>query len=383
MLPLQGITVVSIEQAVAAPFATRQLADLGARVIKVERPEGGDFARGYDTTVNGMSSHFTWLNRSKESITLNLKENKDKEVLERLLAQADVFIQNLAPGAMGRLGFDPEELLKKYPRLISVGISGYGSNGSYRDKKAYDLLIQCEAGAVSVTGTEETPSKTGMSIADIAAGMYAYTSVLTALLARNQTNKGDVIEISMLEALGEWMGYPMYYANYGGTEPKRTGASHATIYPYGPFTLKDGKTVFLGIQNEREWKQFCDQVLQLEELAEDPRFESNYKRVENREVLETIIEETFQQLTSEEVIQGLNEANIANARLNTMKEFMDHPQLKERKRWGDVELPSGERVKALIPPFTAKNLDYVMNPIPALGEHTDKILKEIGISRVE
>ncbi|ERN51302.1 CoA transferase [Alkalihalophilus marmarensis] len=377
MLPLQGITVVSIEQAVAAPFASRQLADLGARVIKVERPDGGDFARGYDTTVNGLSSHFVWLNRSKESVELDLKSDTDKQILEKLLSEADVFIQNLAPGAISRLGFDPEELLEKYPELISVSISGYGSNGSYRDKKAYDLLIQCEAGAVSVTGTEEVPSKAGISIADIAAGMYAYSSILAALYARNQTNKGDHIEISMLEALGEWMGYPMYYANYGGTEPKRTGASHATIYPYGPFKAGDGKTVFLGIQNEREWKQFCQKVIQLPNLIEDNRFNSNHKRVENYHELESYITAEFNKISSEAVINRLNTAKIANARLNSMKEFMKHPQLQERERWEEVITPNGT-IQALKPPFTAKYIDYVMNPIPAAGEHTEKILKEFG-----
>ncbi|MDI2587561.1 CaiB/BaiF CoA-transferase family protein [Psychrobacillus sp. NEAU-3TGS] len=257
MLPLKGISVVSLEQAVAAPYTTRQLADLGARVIKVERP-GGDFARKYDETVHGMSSIFVWLNRSKESLTLDLKDSEGKKVLDKILSEADVFIQNLAPGAINRLGFSPEELKKKYPQLIICSISGYGTDGPYKDKKAYDLLIQCEAGLMSITGTEETPSRAGISIADIAAGMYAYTGILTALFARKETNKGAVIEISMLEALSEWMGYPLLYSEYGGSDPKRTGASHAAIYPYGPFKVKDEEQVFLAIQNEREWKQFCE-----------------------------------------------------------------------------------------------------------------------------
>jgi len=374
MLPLKGMTVVSLEQAVAAPFATRQLADLGARVIKVERPTG-DFARHYDTTVKGMASHFVWLNRSKESLALDLKRDEDKKVLDKILSEADVFVQNLAPGAVDRLGFSPAELQKKYPKLIICGISGYGTDGPYRDKKAYDLLIQCEAGLLSITGTEEITSKVGISIADISAGMYAYTGILTALIARGQTGKGTVMEVSMLEALGEWMGYPMYYAGYGGTEPKRTGASHATIYPYGPFMAGDGKLVFLGVQNEREWQQFCEMVLERPELTDDDRFKSNYLRSENSDALENIINEGFNHLSSDQIIEKLQEAKIANARLNTMKEFMNHPQLEARNRWQEVESPVG-KLKALLPPVTFEGIDTVMNPIPEVGEHTEAILKE-------
>src|SRR5699024_6074496 len=342
MLPLEGVTVVSLEQAIAVPFATRQLADLGARVIKIERPETGDFARNYDTTVNGMSSHFVWCNRSKESLTLDLKTDKGKQVLGKLLEQADVLVQNLAPGAIERMGFDPEELIEKNPKLIVSSISGYGKNGSYEHKKAYDLLIQCEAGLVSVTGSEDTPSKTGISIADIAAGMYMYSGILTALLNRGKTGKGTVMEISMLEALGEWMGFPMYYSVYGGKEPKRTGASHATIYPYGPFVCGDEKTVFIGLQNEREWKKFCDIVLKKPNLASDSRFDNNSKRSENRKELRTIIEESFDELNSGEVITRLEEAKIANARLNNLQDFYDHPQLAARNRWTTVQTPAGE-----------------------------------------
>ena len=377
MLPLDGITIVSLEQAVAAPFATRQLADLGARVIKVERPETGDFARNYDKTVKGMASHFVWINRSKESITLDLKQEEAKEVLDKLLANADVFIQNLAPGAVDRLGFGAAELKEKYPQLIICGISGYGSSGPYMDKKAYDLLIQCEAGLVSVTGTEDTPSKSGISIADIAAGMYAYTGILTAIIARSKTGKGAVLEVSMLEALAEWMGYPLYYAGYGESEPKRTGASHATIYPYGPFTAGDQKQVFMGIQNEREWVRFCENVLKDSELSQDARFSNNSNRVSNKEELKAIIDHAFEKMDSTQIIELLEDAKIANARLNTVSELMDHPQLQARNRWREVVSPVGN-IKALLPPATFDEIETVMNPIPAVGEHTEAILKELG-----
>ncbi|WP_031545462.1 CaiB/BaiF CoA transferase family protein [Salinicoccus luteus] len=378
MLPLEGITVVSLEQAIAVPFATRQLADLGARVIKVERPDVGDFARGYDTTVNGMSSHFVWCNRSKESIALDLKSDEGKEALSKLIGKADVLIQNLAPGALERMGFVPEELVEKHPELVVCSLSGYGKGGPYEQKKAYDLLVQCEAGLVSVTGTEEEPSKAGISIADIAAGMYAYTGVLTALMNRMKTGRGTVMEVSMLEALGEWMGYPAYYAAYGNKEPKRTGASHSTIYPYGPFVCGDGKTVFIGLQNEREWAQFCDRVLDDPELKNDARFNTNSLRSENRAALKALIEEQFSNLTSETVIERVENAKIANARLNTMKDFFNHPQLKARDRWKDVETPEG-RISALVPPVTMNGFEAVMKPVPGLGEHTDSILEELGL----
>ncbi|MGH2316693.1 CaiB/BaiF CoA transferase family protein [Planococcus sp. SE5232] len=379
MLPLEGITVVSLEQAVAAPFATRQLADLGARVIKVERPGVGDFARNYDKTVKGMASHFVWINRSKESLALDLKQEEAKEVLYKLLEEADVFLHNLAPGAVDRLGFSAEELKAKYPKLIICSISGYGTFGPYTNKKAYDLLIQCEAGLVSVTGTEDTPSKAGISIADIAAGMYAYTGVLTAIISRYKTGKGAIIEVSMLEALAEWMGYPLYYSAYGDNEPQRTGASHATIYPYGPFEAGDGKMVFMGIQNEREWVEFCETVLDNPELAVDPLFNSNSQRVVNKTALKTIIEDVFQGMDSGQAIERLEQSRIANARLNTMNELVDHPQLAARDRWREVDSPVG-KLKALIPPVTSDEVDTVMNPIPAVGEHTHSILSEFGFS---
>ncbi|WP_102026604.1 CaiB/BaiF CoA transferase family protein [Salirhabdus sp. Marseille-P4669] len=378
MLPLEGVTVVAIEQAIAVPFATRQLADLGARVIKIERPKTGDFARQYDSTVRGMSSHFIWCNRSKESITLDLKSDEGKEVLRRLLEKADVFVQNLAPGALKRMGFEPNELVEKHPSLIVCSLSGYGESGPYAHKKAYDLLVQCEAGLVSITGTEEEPVKTGIPSADIAAGMYAYTGILTALLNRMKTGKGTVLEISMLEALGEWMGYPMYYSAFGGEEPKRTGASHSTIYPYGPFKCGDGKTVFIGLQNEREWSTFCKQVLENETLATDKRFHTTARRSDNREILKEIIEKTFDRLTSAEVLDRLEQAKIANARLNNMKDFFEHPQLIARNRWDQVQTPVGS-VVALKPPINMEGVEAVMAPVPELGEHTEKIMKELGL----
>jgi itaconate CoA-transferase len=377
MLPLEGITVVSLEQAVAAPFATRQLADLGARVIKIERPVDGDFARGYDTTVLGMSSHFVWLNRSKESLTLDLKREEAKLVLHRLLGKADVFIQNLAPGATERLGFHTPALRKKYPRLIICDLSGYGSSGPYRDKKAYDLLVQAETGLISITGTRETPSKVGISVADISCGMYAYSGILTALLARSRTGEGVALETSLFDSLAEWMSYPAYFTSYGGSAPPRSGASHATIAPYGPSMSGDHKAVYLGLQNEREWKRFCEVVLENPAISRDPRFDSNAKRDQNRQQLDQAIQDVFQKLTAAEIISRLEKAQIANARLNTVQEFVDHPQLDARKRWTTVDSPVGS-IRALLPPVNMENVDPVMNKIPALGEQTTAILGELG-----
>jgi len=381
MLPLEGIIVVSLEQAIAAPFASRQLADLGARVIKLERPGDGDFARNYDQTVKGLSSHFVWVNRSKESLTLDLKNPQGKEILHKLLEKADVFLHNLAPGAVDRLGFGAQQLTEEFPRLIVCSISGYGGSGPYRDKKAYDLLIQCEAGVLSVTGTPETPSKVGISIADICAGMYAYSGILTALINRNKTGKGAILEISMLEALAEWMGFPMYYTAYGESELTRTGASHASIYPYGPFPSRDGKKVFLGIQNEREWSRFCEIVLLLPEVSSDPRFANNFNRYQNKTILQPIIEAVLCLLTADEVIERLEAAQIANARMNDMQEFFEHPQLQARGRWREVQTPAGS-IQALIPPVTMEGFEPAMNPIPDVGEHTERILAELGYDAV-
>jgi itaconate CoA-transferase len=377
MLPLEGITVISLEQAVAAPFATRQLADLGARVIKVERPGKGDFARLYDTRARGLSSHFVWLNRSKESLTLDLKQERAREILNQLLDNADVFVQNLAPGATGRLGFGTESLRERHPRLIVCDVSGYGATGPYRDKKAYDLLVQCEAGVVSVTGTPETPSKAGIAVADIAAGMYAYSTILAALFRRERTGEGASIEVSLFEALAEWMGFPAYYAMYGEGEPARNGASHSSIAPYGPFACAGGEVVFLGIQNEREWEKICGAVLERPSLAEDQRFSSNSDRLANREALCEEIEETFGQLEAEEVIEKLEEAGIANARQRSIREFLDHPQLRARDRWREVDSPVGP-IHALLPPAAMSGAEAVMAPIPEVGEHNASILSELG-----
>ena len=375
--PLDGVTVVTLEQAVAAPFATRQLADLGARVIKVERPKVGDFARAYDSTVKGLSSHFVWLNRSKESLTLDLKRPEARDVVSRLLERADVFVQNLAPGAAGRLGLNAGTLRERRPQLIVCDVSGYGSTGPYRDKKAYDLLVQAEAGLVSITGTETEPVKSSISVADIAAGMYAYSGVLTALFRRERTGDGATIEVSMLEALTEWMGFPLYYTMYGGSPPPRSGAHHAAIAPYGPFTGADGETVFLGLQNEREWARFCDQVLQRPELAIDARFESNAKRVEQRLALEAEIDEVFGKLNVEEIIARLDLAKIANARMNSIAQLADHEQLAARQRWREVSTSVGS-LRAILPPATIDGVESRFDPIPDIGANTDAIMEELG-----
>jgi len=379
MRPLSGITVVTLEHAIAAPLATRHLADLGARVIKIERPGAGDFARGYDERVRGLSSHFVWTNRSKESLTLDVKHAQAQKILKRLiLERADVLVQNLAPGAAARLGLSHESLSPEKPSLIVCDISGYGGNGPYKDKKAYDLLIQSEAGFLSVTGTKGEPAKAGISVADIAAGMYAYSNILAALLDRHKTGRGRHIDVSMLESLLEWMSYPLYYAFDGAGPPERTGASHATIYPYGPFPAGDGKTVMLGIQNEREWAAFCEKVLARPELAGDPRFASVSKRAAARAVLQPIIVAAFSLLSAEELVQRLDAAQIANARVNDMREVWDHPQLRARKRWDEVETPLG-RVAAPLPPGLAGG-EARMGAVPALGEHTEAILAELGLS---
>jgi itaconate CoA-transferase len=377
-LPLEGITVISLEHAIAAPFCTRQLADMGARVIKIERPGVGDFARKYDERTRGMASHFVWTNRSKESLTLDLKHADAGPVLEQLLAQADVLVQNLAPGAAARMGLSFDALHAKFPKLIVCDISGYGEGGPYETKKAYDLLIQSESGFVSVTGSAEEPSKAGCSIADISAGSYAYSSILNALLLRHKTGLGSHLDVSMLESMVEWMSFPMYYAFEGAAPPPRAGASHATIYPYGPFPVGDGNTIMLGLQNEREWVIFCEKVIEQKALAIDPEFDNNTKRTANRARLRAVIVELFSKMTIAQVEQKLEEAQIANARVNEMKDVWAHPQLKARNRWTEVQSPVG-LLPALLPPATNNQFDARMDPIPGIGEHTQAILKELGV----
>ena len=380
MRPLEGVTVVALEHVIAGPFCTRQLADLGARIIKIERPGVGDPARVYDERVRGMASHFVWTNRSKESITLDLKREEARKIVHELLANADVLVQNLAPGAAARMGFAFEALKDKYPRLIVCDISGYGADGPYRDKKAYDLLIQSESGLLSVSGTPETPSKAGCSIVDIASGMYAYTNILAALIQRGRTGKGSRIDISMLESMVEWMSFPMYYSYEGAQPPVRAGASHATIYPYGPFPAGDGKIVMLGLQNEREWAVFCDKVLKQPELKTDARFSSNSRRSAARKELYLIIVEAFSSLTAEQIVRRLDDAQIGNARMNDMREVWEHAQLRARDRWVDVDTPVG-KIKAMLPPGVPDSFEPRMDPIPAIGQHTDAILNELGYDK--
>jgi len=380
--PLDGITVVSLEHAVAAPLCTRHLADMGARVIKIERPGAGDFARGYDERVRGLSSHFVWTNRSKESLSLNLKQPEASEVMARLLTSADVLVQNLAPGAAARLGLSFDALHEAYPRLIVCDISGYGAGGPYQDKKAYDLLIQSESGFVSVTGSADAPAKAGCSIADIAAGMYAYSAILNALLLRGKTGVGSHLDVSMLEAMVEWMGYPMYYAFDGAPPPPRAGAAHATIYPYGPFPVGDGATIMLGLQNEREWRVFCEAVLEQPELAEDARFSSNSRRVENRAALAALIVAAFSSLDGDAVTARLDAAQIANARVNDMAGVWAHPQLRARNRWREVGSPAGV-IPALLPPASSNAFAPRMESVPAVGEQSEAVLASLGYSTAE
>jgi itaconate CoA-transferase len=380
--PLEGITVLGLEQVIAGPFCTRQLADLGARVIKIERPDGGDAARGYDRTVQGESSHFVWVNRSKESLALDVKHPGAREILDRLLAKTDVFVQNLAPGAAERLGLGAAELRARHPRLIWCGISGYGPGGPYAAKKAYDLLVQCEAGLLSVTGMPDQPAKAGISVADIAAGMYAFSSILAALLRRQRDGVGATLDITMFEALGEWMGFPAYFTAYGGEAPRRSGAHHATIVPYGPFRTGRGGNVFLAIQNEREFERFCDLVLLNPALRTDPRFSTGPARAQNRNAMHEEIDKVFSKLSAGKILERLDRADIANAKLNSMQEFWDHPQLDARDRWREVDSPAGP-IDAIKPPFNLDGFEPRMDAIPALGAHSAAILGELGFGPAE
>ena len=377
--PLGGVTVVSLEQAVAAPFATRQLADLGARVIKIERAGDGDFARGYDRTTRGQSSYFAWLNRGKESVELDIKEPGDRELLDRLIDRADVFVQNLAPGAADRLGLGASALRAQRHRLICCSVSGYGTDGPYRAKKAYDLLVQCETGLLMTTGTPEAPSKAGISVADIAAGMYAYSGILTALYDRERTGRGTAVQVAMIDALAEWMTQPAYFSHYGGEPARRTGARHPSISPYGPFRTSGG-SVFFGIQNEREWLVFCRDILGRPDLAADPRFASNPERSARNDELTAIIEDSFADRTADEVSEALEAAGIACARLRAPEELPRHPELRARGRWLPVGTPGGD-IDALLPPVQAAGQEPVMGAVPALGEHTEAIRAEFATRR--
>jgi len=377
-LPLDGVTVVSLEHAIAAPLCTRQLAEIGARVIKIERPGSGDFARAYDARARGMASHFVWTNRSKESMALDLKSAPAKEVMHALLGKADVLVQNLAPGASARLGLSYEHLKDTHPALIVCDISGYGADGPYRDHKAYDLLIQAESGFLSVTGTEDEPVKAGCAIADIAAGMYAYSHILAALLHRARTGQGCRIDVSMLEAMIEWMGYPLYYALDDAAAPPRSGAFHATIYPYGPFTAADGETVFVAVQNEREWERFCRQVIQRPELACDKRFSSNAGRSAARAELGKILNAALSTFPARELCRQLDAAKIAHAQVRQMRDVWQHPQLAARRCWGEVVTPVGP-LPALKAPGLPDAMRAPMRPVPEVGEHTTAILAELGI----
>ena len=380
--PLEGITVVALEQVIAGPFCTRQLAELGARVIKIERPGAGDAARGYDQTVKGLSSHFVWVNRSKESLTIDVKHAGARAILARLVERADVFVQNLAPGAADRIGLGAAELRARHPRLIWCGISGYGQAGPYAAKKAYDLLVQCETGLLSVTGTAEAHAKAGIPVADIAAGMYALSSILAALLRREREGCGATLDITMFESLGEWMGFPAYFTAYGGSAPPRSGASHATIAPYGPFAAGDGQTVFLGVQNDREFARFAEIALGNAAIASDARFATGPARDANRDALRREIEHAFERMSGAQVLERLERAGIANARLNTMQEFWDHEQLKTRDRWCSVGSPAGA-LQAMKPPFNLDAFEPRMEDVPALGAHTRPILAELGFTAAE
>ena len=376
MRPLEGMRVIALEHAVAAPLCSRHLADLGADVIKIERPHEGDFARSYDSFVHGQASFFVWLNRGKRSVTLDLKHTAAAPVLERLIGGADVLLQNLAPGAAGRLGLSHTDLATRFPKLVVCDISGYGESGPFAQKKAYDLLIQAESGLISVTGTEETPSRVGISAADIATGMYSLSGILAALVRRGRTGEGANVKIAMLDALAEWMMYPLYRMAYASSPLPRSPTSHPALAPYGAHQTKDGQVIF-GLQNEREWATFCAKVLEQPNLATDQRFRDNNARREHRHELTELIEDYFSHMTSLDVVKKLDAAGIANGRLNEPGDVWQHVQFSARDRWREVETPGGP-VKALLPPFTFTDTEAVMGDVPALGQHTDVVLRELG-----
>jgi itaconate CoA-transferase len=371
--PLEGVVVVAVEQAVAAPLATRQLADLGARVIKVERSGSGDFARGYDSRVDGLSSAFLWLNRGKESVVLDLKREDDRTALEQLVGRCDVFVQNLSPLAAKRAGLDPDSIQKRHPGVIACAISGYGNTGPLADRKAYDLLVQGETGMISLTGDEDKMAKVGISIADIAAGSYAYASILASLLHRDRTGEALPIEVSLFDSLTEWLSYPLYYTMYGGSAPDRRGISHATIAPYGAFTTGDGNDVLIAVQNEREWIRFCDMVLNKPFLANDARFNSPERRLENSIQLNVHIAESFSRFDRDEALDRLQNAGVAYSRLNGIAALAEHEQLVERGRWTETTTSTGT-VRTLLPPWLPDAHRVPLGEVPDLGQHTEEIM---------
>ncbi|MEU7294393.1 CaiB/BaiF CoA-transferase family protein [Streptomyces exfoliatus] len=382
-LPLEGVTVVAVEQAVAAPFATRQLADLGARVVKIERPDGGDFARGYDTAARGLASHFVWCNRGKESVAVDLKDPRGLALVRRMVAGADVFVQNLAQGAAARLGLDAATLCAAHPWLIAVDVSGYGAEGPYAHRRAYDMLVQCEAGLVSVTGTPEQPVKSGIPAADIAAGMYAFSGVLAALVRRGTTGRGGPVEVSLLDSLAEWMGHPLHHGMHGGTPPARTGLAHAVIAPYDAYPTADGGMVLLSVQNDREWRRLAEQVIGQPELADAPQFATNMARVAGRAATDAVVAAALAPLTAPEALARLDAAGVACARLNSVAELADHPQLTARDRWREVDSPVGP-LRSLLPPIVFPDAPEPRPArIPALGQDTDEVLAELGVPEAE
>ncbi|MFC9835239.1 CaiB/BaiF CoA transferase family protein [Rhodococcus sp. NPDC127530] len=378
LLPLDGITVVSFEQAVAAPIATRHLADLGARVIKVERIGEGDFARNYDSAVHGIASHFVWLNRGKESVTVDLKTAEGVSVVRKLVGRADVVVQNLAPGAMDRLGLGAEELRRDRPELIVVNMTGYGTDGPLKDRKAYDMLVQAETGLCSITGTPETATKTGVPVSDIAAGMYALTAVQAALFRRERTGVGAVVDVSMFDATVEWLGHPMYLQMYQDTQVQRMGLSHASISPYDAYPTVDGR-ILIGVQNDRGWRALVTEVFDRPDLVEDPKFATNILRVRHRAETDAVVAEHTRRFDTDELDKRLAAAGVPASRLNDMRDLIDHPQLSERDRWRQIDTESGQ-VRAVLPPMTFTDVELPMGPVPALGQHTEAVLTELGLT---
>jgi itaconate CoA-transferase len=380
LLPLAGVRVTSLEHAVGAPFSSRLLGDLGAEIVKIERPGRGDFGRHWDTSIYGLSSYFVWLNRNKKSVVLNLKNEEGKRILDKMLKRSDVFIQNLGPGGIQKLGFAPELICKKYPRLIYCSISGYGQGGPYRDEKAYDLLIQGESGLISLTGYEDKPAKVGISIADISSGLYATIAILSALIRRSSTGKGGFIDISMFDCMVDLVAGSALYFRYSGTSPKREGMRHNLIVPYGPFLASDGKYVSIAVENEEEWKTFCSQVIQRPGLIEDKRFSSNEQRLKNRDQLEPEIESIFQTKTSDQWFDLLRKADIACGHVNDISDVLKHPQLEYRRLLQRLRTEKG-LISAISNPMKMRGVKLPMEEVPSLGQHTLKVLKSLGYTQ--